>query len=132
MIQEPSYTDGLRHAHFSPLCSDLQLTLLASDVAEGGSVTVFFEEDRGLCWLGIGPRGSDRAMCSVEALATRFPRQRVMTEGFQRLSLSEQSDFLRATWTDLQVMFSPAHVRETIAWNNARQQALTDKYAKRT
>jgi hypothetical protein len=132
MTSTHPYVDGLKQAHFAPLCRDLGLVQRGSDVAESGNVAIFFEEERGLCSLGIGAVGSAEPLCGVEALATRFPRQREMAEGYQRLSLSEQGDFVRTRWNDLQVMFSAEHLRETVAWHRARSQAITDSYAKRT
>jgi hypothetical protein len=128
----------LRQRYFEPLRERLGLTDertseatsfgFASVSAAGGSVRVHFESDRGLCSFLVGFSGDDRDFCSVEALAERFPRVRLLVDGQQRLSLEEQMAFLCDRWADLQIMFSPDHARETRAWRDAQSAAYTRKF----
>ena len=137
----PSFSEhfqALRQQYFDPLRIEFGLTAERSSQAESsgfasisaaaGSVRVHFESDRGLCAFLVGFSGDERDLCSVETLAERFPRIRLLPEGQQRLSLEEQSSFLRDHWTDLQVMFSAEHARETRAWRAAQAAAHTRKF----
>lgn len=119
---------------FASLCLRLHLARGdgTTEAADGGHVRIFLDDDRGLKWFAVGPARSNKPLCSVEEMAQRFPRKRVMAEGLQRLSHAEQIDFLLERWLDLQVMFSPEHLAETLAWHRAAAAALTEKYAKRT
>jgi len=116
-----------RLEHFDPLCRTLGLSPqwsgptddYASASAASGYVCVHFENDRGLCSFSIGPASDERPLCAVEEMAARFPRIRLLPEGHQRLSLAEQSEFLRNNWSALQVMFSPEHIAETRRWRQA-------------
>jgi hypothetical protein len=138
----PESFQALRQQYFEPLREELGLTAerfseasssgFASISAAAGSVRVHFESDRGLCSFLVGFSGDDRDLCSVEALAERFPRIRLLPEGQQRLSLDEQASFLRDRWADLQVMFSPDHARETRAWRAAQAAAYTRKFTRDT
>jgi hypothetical protein len=100
--------------------------------AAAGSVRVHLESDRGLCSFSVGFVDDERDLCSVETLAERFLRIRLLSEGRQRLSLDEQVSFLCDHWTDLQVMFSPSHARETRAWHTAQAKAYMQKFARDT
>jgi hypothetical protein len=124
--------------HFAPLCRRLVLSEATTRVesvygvasAFAGNVRVFFESERGLCSFGIGEASAQRALLDLESLAERFPRTRLLTEGRQRLNLNEQAAFIQARWQDLQVMFSPEHLRETRAWRQAAGAALTRRHSR--
>ena len=138
----PEQFQGLRQQYFDPLRDKLGLTDehtsqasssgFASVSAASGSVRVHFEADRGLCSFLVGFSGEERDFCSVESLAERFPRIRLLPEGQQRLSLEEQASFLCDRWADLQTMFSPDHARETSAWRAAQAAAYTRKFTRDT
>jgi hypothetical protein len=138
----PEHFQALRQQYFDPLRDKLGLTDertsqaassgFASVSGAAGSIRVHFESDRGLCSYLVGFSGDDHDFCSVETLADRFPRIRLMPDGQQRLSLEEQSSFLCDRWADLQVMFSPDHARETRAWRDAHAAALTRKFTRDT
>jgi len=127
----------MRGKYFAPLCRALQLSQPTAQIegayavvsAAAGTVRVFFESERGLCGFGVGEVAAHAAMCDLESLAERFPRVRLTPEGHQRLGLDEQAAFIEAHWQDLQVMFSPEHIRETKAW---RQAAVADHIKKLT
>jgi hypothetical protein len=129
--------EAMRGKYFAPLLRTLQLShpidriegAYAVSSAAAGNVRVFFESERGLCGFGVGEVAAPAAMCDLESLAERFPRVRIMPEGHQRLGLDEQAAFIEAHWQDLQVMFSPEHIRETKAW---RQAAVADHIKKLT
>jgi hypothetical protein len=133
---------ALRERYFDPLCVRLGLgakrsTQAASSgfaviSAAAASVRVHFESDRGLCSFSVGFADDERDLCSVETLAERFPRIRLLSEGQQRLSLEEQVSFLCDHWTVLQVMFSPSHAGETRAWRTAQAKAYMQKFARDT
>ena len=128
----------LRQEHFDRLCRNLSLSGETSRVGEGfavvsaaaGNVRVFFEHDRGLCLFGLGAAADARPLCSVEEMAGRFPRARVLAEGLQRLSLSEQQRFVDEHWPDLQVMFSSEHMNETRAWHQAVVKETTARFSR--
>jgi hypothetical protein len=129
---------ALRQEHFDTLCRKLGLSGETSRVVEGfavvsataGNVRVFFEHDRGLCLFGLGAAPDARPLCSVEEMAGRFPRVRVLAEGLQRLSLSEQQRFVEEHWPDLQVMFSSEHMHETRAWHQAVVKETTARFSR--
>jgi hypothetical protein len=135
MTDYSPHLENLVATVFQPLSRDLGLAsrdvLGALAAGELANVAVFLEEDRGLSWLAIGASGANRPLCSVEEIAARFPRMRVMSEGTQRLSLAEQADFLKSRWGDLQVMFSADHLPETLAWHQAAARAYTKRFTKR-
>jgi len=132
--------EGMRARYFAPLCQALRLSQVSNRIegayavasAAGGNVRVFFECERGLCGFGIGEGEAPAALCDLESLAERFPRVRLMPEGHQRLGLDEQAAFVEAHWQDLQVMFSPDHVRETKAWRQAAAAAHMKKLTRDT
>ena len=138
----PEHFQALRQQYFDPLRDKLGLmgehtaqassSGFASVSAASGSVRVHFESDRGLCSFSVGFSGDERDLCSVEALAERFPRIRLLPEGQQRLSLEEQASFLCERWSTLQTMFSPDHARETRAWRAAQAAAYTRKFTRDT
>jgi hypothetical protein len=138
----PEHFQALRQQYFDPLRDKLGLTAertsqlsssgFASVSAAAGPVRVHFESDRGLCSFLVGFSGDERDLCSVETLAERFPRIRLLPEGHQRLSLEEQASFLCERWADLQVMFSADHARETRAWRAAQAAAYTRKFTRDT
>lgn len=123
---------ALRSKYFDTLCGSLGLTNPRSESgsgymrvsAAGENIRAYFEYERGLSWFGIGSVADGVPMCSVEDLAARFPRPRVLAEGHVRLSLAEQRAFLETNWHTLQPMFSPAHLAETRKW----QQSSLEKY----
>jgi hypothetical protein len=133
---------SLRQQYFDPLRDKLGLTAERTSQAESsgfasisgaaGSVRIHFEFDRGLCSFLVGFSGDERDLCSVESMAERFPRVRLLPEGQQRLSLEEQMSFLSDRWGDLQTMFSPDHARETRAWREAQSAAYTRKFTRDT
>src|ERR1700731_1057451 len=97
---------ALRQEHFAGLCRKLSLsaeTLQVDQrfavVSAAGNVRVFFEHDRGLCLFGLGAFTDAKALCSVEEMAERFPRIRLVPEGRQRLTLEEQRSFVDVHWT---------------------------------
>jgi hypothetical protein len=128
-----------KHKHFNLLCRNLGLEagLQESrngydiDSAMGGNVRVFFEHEHGLCQFAVGAFGDIKPLCSVEELASRFPRIRVLPEGHQRLDLDEQRQFIEGRWSDLQVMFSPNHIAETRAWHRSAAAAYTESLSHR-
>jgi hypothetical protein len=132
---ELSHFYDLRKQYFDVLCQSLRLvpgqtetgTRFAIASAALGEVRIFFEHDRGICLFSIGAFSDSHPLCSVEELAARFPRIRLMSEGHQRLTLEEQRSFVEGKWNELQVMFSPQHLPATRKW---RQAAAAD-YMKR-
>jgi len=138
----PEHFQALRQQYFDPLRDKLGLTAVhtsevspsgfASVSAAAGSVRVHFESDRGLCSFLVGFSNDERDLCSVESLAERFPRIRLLPEGQQRLSLEEQASFLCDRWADLQIMFSPDHAKETRAWRAAQAAAYTRRFTRDT
>jgi hypothetical protein len=132
--------EALRKKYFVPLCDALGLaddrhdvrSTYASASVGAGHVRVFFECDRGIGEFGVGELAAESPVSSVEALAERFPRVGLMPEGSQRLGLDEQASFIASHWQDLQVMFSPAHIRETKAWRDAASKAHMQKYTRDT
>lgn len=129
------YIAPKRAAYFDALCQKLSLNVdtehphadLAFVSASAGSVRIHFEHDRGLCSFAIGAASDGRSLCNIEELAARFPRYRKMTEGYVRLSLDDQAEFIVAHWTDLQIMFSPEHIAETRRWRQAQGDAFVRK-----
>ena len=138
----PEQFQALREQYFDPLRNRLCLVAerstqaassgFATVSAAAGSVRVHFESDRGLCCFLLGFAEDERDFCSVETIAERFPRIRLLPEGQQRLSLQEQASFLCDHWDDLQVMFSPNHARETRAWRDAQAKAYTQRFTRET
>ena len=130
----------MRERYFTPLCQVLSLGQSTNDLgpayavssAAAGHVRVFFECERGLFGFSIGEVAASAALCDLESLAERFPRIRALPEGRQRLGLDEQVAFIQAHWPDLQVMFSPEHIRETKAWRSAANAAYTRKLTSAT
>jgi hypothetical protein len=130
---------SLRETHFDGLCRKLGLIATAADIAadfcrvsgKAGAVQVYFECERGLCSFSVGPASDAHPLCSVEEIAERFPRVRVLGEGSQRLSLDEQCSFLQSRWNDLQVMFSTEHLPETRKWRAAAVAAYTRKFTRK-
>jgi len=128
----------MQERHFLGLCRKLALSgeTLVSNAqfgvasAAAGNVRVFFEHERGLCLFGIGATTDANALCSVEEFAERFPRIRLMSEGYQRLSLEEQRSFIELHWPDLQIMFSPEHIGETRKWRAAAVTEMTLGYSR--
>ena len=128
---------ALCECHFDPLCNRLKLIAAPPAIDQGfalasasdGTVRVFFEYERGLSWLGLGAHSDSKPLCSVEELAQRFPRIRIVAEGLQRLSLQEQSTFVESHWSPLRSMFSPEHLPETRKWHQARAHELTKRYS---
>jgi hypothetical protein len=136
----PENCQALREQYFDPLRGRLGLGAeRSSQAASSGfavisavadSVRVHFEYDRGLFSFFVGFADDERDLCSVQTIAERFPRIRLLSEGRQRLSLDEQVSFLCDHWTDLPVMFSPIHARETRAWRTAQAKAYMQKFAR--
>src|SRR5579862_3712244 len=128
----------LQEAHFDPLCGRLNLSVDAADIGRGfalvsatnGTVRVFFEYERGLSWLGVGAHSDSKPLCSVDELARRFPRLRLLAEGLQRLTLSEQTSFVESRWAALQTMFSPEHLLETRMWHEAAVREQTERFSR--
>ena len=128
----------LREVHFDPLCIRLQLSMGAENIgqrfalasAANGSVRVFFEYERGLSWFGVGALSDSKPLCSVDELARRFPRIRLVTEGLQRLTLSEQGAFVETHWAALQSMFAPEHLLETRRWHEAAVHEQTARFSR--
>jgi hypothetical protein len=131
------FFQAMREQYFLGLCRKLSLadeslvsnSKFAVASAAAGNVRVFFEHEFGLCIFGLGATADTKALCSVEELAERFPRIRLMSEGHQRLSLEEQRSFVESHWSDLQVMFSPQHIGETRKWRAAAVAELTRGYS---
>jgi hypothetical protein len=136
-------TDDLQHfkaqrlQYFDVVCDDLGLVAENAEIGRGfasvsaasANVRIFFEHDRGLCSFAVGALSDSKPMCGVEELARRFARIRVMPEGSQRLSLEEQREFLQSKWQELQVMFSPQHLRETRKWHKASAAAYMKRFS---
>jgi len=129
---------ALREEHFAELCRKLNLSVEALQVDQGfaivsaaaGNVRVFFEHDRGLCLFGLGAFTDAKALCSVEEMAERFPRIRLVSEGRQRLTLEEQRHLVEAHWAALQVMFSPEHLSETRKWRESAVRETTPGFSR--
>ena len=123
----PQSFQALREEHFVGLCRKLSLSVETLQFdrrfpivsAAAGNVRVFFEHDRGLCHFGLGAFTDAKALCTVEEMAERFPRIRLVPEGRQRLTLEEQRSFVETHWAALQVLFSPEHLGETRKWHEA-------------
>jgi hypothetical protein len=135
-LVDPSFLKQ-KHKHFDLLCRNLGLEAGLQENGDGyaiasaaaGNVRVFFEHERGLGGFAVGAFDDVRPLCSVEGLALRFPRIRVLSEGHQRLDLDEQRQFIEDHWSDLQVMFSVAHIAETRAWQRAAAAAYMERLA---
>jgi hypothetical protein len=118
---------ALREEHFDRLCRQLTLTEMTSREGDGfavvsaaaGNVRVFFEHERGICIFGLGAGTDVRPLCTVDEIAQRFPRTRLMPEGLLRLSPDEQRSFVESHWPELQRMFAPEYVGETRKWHAA-------------
>ena len=128
--------ETLRRQFFEPLARSLTLSEMRSDIHEmyavvsgaAGNVRVHFESDRGLCTFAVGSASDDASLCAVDVIARRFPRVRQVPQGEQRLTLEEQAAFISEHWRDLQTMFSPEHIRETISWRRAAAKAYTKRF----
>lgn len=141
MPDDPSlrHFQELRAQHFDALCRRLGLSPGDTQVGQGfawvsgeqGTVRVFFEHDRGLCFFSIGALPDPRPLCAVDELASRFLRIRQIPEGVQRLSLEEQRQFLEDKWQDLQILFSPEHLPETRKWRAAAAKVYTERFTKK-
>jgi hypothetical protein len=122
--------------HFEPLCEALGLGERSSVAGAGyaissaadGSVRVFFEHDRGLCSFSVGLASDAKPFCAVDVIARRLPPVRLLHQGEQRLSLSEQAQLLRDHWAELQHMFGPA-LAETRKWLAEHHAAVTTRYS---
>ncbi len=132
---------ALKKRYFDPLCRRLGLQVdrerdgrgSTNASATSGNVRVYFEVDRGpQCSLAIGSSAQISSLCGVEQIAERFPRIRLLPEGEQRLTLEEQAAFIAKYWGDLQIMFSPEHIRETLKWKAAASTALVKRYSRDT
>jgi hypothetical protein len=131
---DPSFLEQ-KHRYFDLLCRNLGLEAglqengrdYAIASAAAGNVRVFFEHERGLGGFAVGAFDDVRPLCSVEGLALRFPRIRVLSEGRQRLDLDEQRRFIEGRWSDLQVMFSADHIGETRSWHRAAAAAYMEQ-----
>jgi len=129
---------ALREEHFVGLCRKLNLSAETPQVDRGfaivsaaaGNVRVIFEHDRGFCLFGLGAFADSKALCSVEEVAERFPRIRLVPEGRQRLTLEEQRSFVEVRWPALQVMFSPEHLGETRKWHEAVVRQTTKGFSR--
>ncbi len=129
----------LRAQYFDPICRSLRLTAGGAQIGRGfarvsgdqGTVRVFFEHDRGLCFFSIGALPDSEPLCAVDELASRFPPIRQIPGGVQRLSLEEQRQFIEDRWQELQVLFSPEHLPETRKWHAAAAKAYTERFIKK-
>jgi hypothetical protein len=129
---------ALCESYFDPLCSRLNLSVNAPEIGNGfalasatdGTVRVFFEYERGLSLFALGAHSDSKPLCSVEELAQRFPRIRLVSDGLQRLALVEQSAFVESNWSALQSMFSPEHLPETRKWRQAQVHELTKRFSR--
>jgi hypothetical protein len=95
--------------------------------AAGGSVHVYFEYEGGLFSFAIGAVTDATPLCSVEEIAHRFSRARVLGEGLQRLSLDEQVAFVQTGWPQLLAMFSEEQLAEAHRWHGAAVAAFGRK-----
>lgn len=99
----------LRGQYFEALSQTLGLIAGPVEAGQGfarisghcGTIRVYFEYERGVCHFSIGATSQSEPLCSVEEMAKRFPRLRILSEGAQRLSLIEQCSFLETRWKDL-------------------------------
>jgi hypothetical protein len=129
----------MRAQYFDALCRNLGLTVGETEIGRGfawisagwGAVRVFFEHERGLCSFSVGAMPDPKPLCTVEEIASRFPRTRQLAEGIQRLSLEEQRQFVEERWHTLQVLFSPEHLSETRKWRAAAAKADMERYTKK-
>lgn len=133
-----TYIQPLRSGIFDPLCRDLGLKVRANAAhseigyraAAAEDLCVWFEHDRGLAYLAVGAASEPESLCPVDLIAQRFPRIRALPEGIQRLTLSEQADFVRTNWKALMEMFAPAQYPSTLAWRDDLSRAFTARMAR--
>jgi|SRR5579862_7576961 len=129
---------ALRQDHFDPLCKRLNLSATTATIGQGfalvsaadNTVRVFFEYEKGLSRFRVGAHSDLKPLCSIDELARRFPRIRLVAEGLQRLTLAEQSDFVESRWSALQSMFSPKHLPETRKWHEVVVREETARYSR--
>lgn len=84
------------------------------DVA-GGAVCVRFEHEYGLAEFSLSAAAVPGRRWSLLLVAALLPRVRMLPGGIQRLSLAEQAEMIQNHWAELQSMFSPAALTQTIA-----------------
>jgi hypothetical protein len=126
----------LKARYFERLCEALALRPRTDNAGEGfatasadrGHIRVYFEYERGLPLFSVGAVEDKAPACSVEDVADRFARVRVL-EGDLRLSLEEQYEFLVVHWSELDLMFSPDGIDATRAWLADKRAALTARYS---
>ncbi|HEU0067726.1 MAG TPA: hypothetical protein VFQ26_00505 [Nitrospiraceae bacterium] len=127
----------LKTQYFDVLCQRLRLDQMSLEIdmgyaiagASDGNVRVYFEYERGLSIFSVGPAVDMKPMCSVETLAARFPRVRILAEGAQRLSLEEQAALLEKHWAALQDMYSAANLPAARTWMSEVCAAEIKKYS---
>jgi hypothetical protein len=117
-----------KRKHFDLLCTNLGLTAEPQEAGEGfttvsavaNNVRVFFEEERGLCAFAIGAHSDVKPMCSVEEMASRFPRVRLLPEGHQRLDCTNNDNSLKASGRLCKLCFLPITLQRLGAGTDRR------------
>jgi hypothetical protein len=73
------------------------------------NIILRLEYERGLLSFCVASTFEPNLFWPVEFIAELFPRVRLMSGGFQRLSIEEQSTFLRQHLTEIKELFSSEH-----------------------
>lgn len=77
------------------------------------TVVVRLEYERGLIAFCVASAVEPDYFWPIEFVAILFPRIRLMSAGFQRLSLNEQSTFLMQYMQEIQRLFASEHYSTT-------------------
>jgi hypothetical protein len=115
-----SFEDAKRR-YFDPLREDLGLTETHFEVsprwgeaiAADDILQLRLEHDRGLRFFSVQSAMDSSRTFPVDELAKLFPRVRAMPFGDQRLTLEEQTRFLRERWPELRQMLSLGEIDPT-------------------
>ncbi len=112
----------LRAAHLDPVVTALGLCVgnveeyemhgFAEAVSE--NVCVRFEHDRGLCEFALSSTANSNRMWSISIVASLFPRVRLLPDGEQRLTLTEQRQLIQSHWVELQSLFAAPNIGTTM------------------
>jgi hypothetical protein len=111
-------------AHLAPIARDYGLTLSTENHGSSGSVTyakgdhfsICLESDHGCLSFQIAPNQDRATYWSIDVVSTLFPPIRLLNSGTQRLTLSEQAEFIRSNWQALTSLFD----RDTYRFTQAR------------
>lgn len=109
-------------AYFVPLLEKLGVRETARHIslpnwaavdAACGSLIVRLEYERGLIAFCVASTVEPGRFWPIEFVAELFPRIRLMSAGFQRLSIDEQSTFLLQHIQEIQRLFASEHYPAT-------------------